>query len=107
MKRFLLASAIILCGIAIYGAAKAQQPDSIATLTEDWNAYQNAQRHVTESVSKVANELQKARADLAVVTKERDDLKAQIEKRRKEDDCAGDASKCTFERPVPGGDKAK
>jgi hypothetical protein len=71
-----------LCLIAGVSAAQAQQPpaDPISTLTEDWNAYQNAQRHVVVDLSAMATELQKARADLVAVTKERDELKAQLEK---------------------------
>ena len=72
-----------LCLIAGVSAAQAQQssPDSIAaTLSEDWNAYQIAQKHVIASLSAVANELNKARADLAAVTKERDELKTKSAK---------------------------
>lgn len=61
-------------------AAFAQQPDSISILTEDWNAYQITQKHVITSLSAVANEFQKTRAELAAVTKERDELKAEIAK---------------------------
>lgn len=70
-------------------AARAQTaPDSIAVLTEDWNAYQNAQKHVLSSLNVLATELLKARTDLAAATKERDDLKAELDKLK-----AGDQKK--------------
>ena len=76
IRPHILASLLIVCCISV---ARAQAPDSVATLTEDWNAYQTAQKHVIASLSAVANELAKVKAELAAVTKERDDLKAKLE----------------------------
>ena len=79
MKKLLILGAFFI----FVGEARAQtpqQPDPISALADDWNAYQNAQKHVIASVSAVATELQKARSDLAAVTKERDELKAERDK---------------------------
>lgn len=85
LKRTLWLAVLALVLIACWKGAHAQPaPDPVATLTEDWNAYQNAQKHVIADLNAVANELQKARGELAAVTKERDDLKAQSAKKDEE-----------------------
>ena len=73
----------ILAALLIVGCisvARAQTLDSISTLTEDWNAYQTAQKHVLSSLSAVANELAKTKAELAAATKELEKLKAEAAK---------------------------
>ncbi len=76
--------AVAAVAIAALGwcSARAQQPseDPAAALAQDWNAYQNAQKHLLTDIQAVVNELVKLRSDNAALVKERDELKAQIAK---------------------------
>lgn len=84
MKITLFVAALAIVAVAAISGVRAQQPpasaDPLASLAQDWNAYQNAQRHVIEGIQAVSTELQKARADNTVLVKERDELKAEIAK---------------------------
>lgn len=80
MRSIFLAAALT---VGVSGLASAQQAapqDPAAVLVEDWNAYLNAQRHVVGSIQTVTTELMKTRKDLAAVTSERDNLKAELAK---------------------------
>lgn len=75
---------LVVAGIVVLAIsqARAQQPasDPASSLAADWNAYQNAQRHVLTGIQAVTDELVKARAENAALVKERDGLKVQLEK---------------------------
>ena len=66
---------LLLIGLMVFALPAAAQvvsptptpptPDPVVTLGEDWNAMQSTQRHMLESLSKVAQELQAARKEIA------------------------------------------
>lgn len=75
----MLKKTALIVALLIASPAFAQAPplpvDPVATLTEEWNVYMNAQRHVMDALNGMAKALGESRAENAKLKTELEALK--------------------------------